>query len=45
MTSPLDPAVAAQLKAALAASPEALFDVLSTLFTAIRGLLALRPPA
>jgi hypothetical protein len=38
MTSPLDPAVAAQLKTALAASPEALFAVLSTLFTAIPGI-------
>lgn len=36
--SPIDPAIAAELKSALALGPQALFAVLSRLFTAISGI-------
>jgi len=36
--TPIDPAIAAQLSAALAAGPQALFAVLSQLFTSVPGV-------
>jgi hypothetical protein len=36
--TPIDPAIAAELKLALASGPEALFAVLSKLFTAVPGI-------
>ena len=38
MTTPIDPAIAKQLAQALATGPEALFAVLSELFTAVPGI-------
>lgn len=38
MTTPIDPAIAKQLAQALATGPEALFAVLSDLFTAVPGI-------